>query len=270
MKRLATLVGCNYGKEPYALQGCFNDVDAIRRLLTDRFHFRPDDITVLTDAGGSANLPTGDNIKAALKSMVGRAEDGDLLFFHFSGCGTMDRTETGGVWPAIVPCDSDLINSKYFQEVVNRVPKGVTFTFTSDSSYSGQLIHGETEQIGASDILASNAASSYRKRSLPYMAAVSAPFLATSEPIWADLGIQLSACRSDEEALELGPEKAGGNSYGAFTYALLEVLQKNPTRLSSKALVTLARENLQAKGISQHPCLYCSTDETARLPFLLQ
>ncbi|KAF8706462.1 hypothetical protein HU200_030735 [Digitaria exilis] len=177
---LATLVGCNYGGTRYELRGCINDVLAMRDTLVARFGFAPTDITVLTDDGPSSGgvlLPTGANIKRALADMVSRAAPGDVLFFHYSGHGTLVPRRHGhghGVDEAIVPCDFNLIIDVDFREVVDRVPQGATLTMISDSCHSGGLIDQEKEQIGPSvdggDIAAPP--STTRRRFLPYGAVV--------------------------------------------------------------------------------------------------
>ncbi|KAK6944546.1 hypothetical protein RJ641_025648 [Dillenia turbinata] len=57
-------------------------------------------------------MPTGANIKQALKQMVDRAEAGDILFFHYSGHGTLiplKPTHPFRQHEAIVPCNFNLI-----------------------------------------------------------------------------------------------------------------------------------------------------------------
>ena len=68
-KMLATLVGCNYAGTEYELQGCINDVHAMRAVLLDPFGFAPGDVTVLTD-DDPKKLPTRDAIKGALDDMA--------------------------------------------------------------------------------------------------------------------------------------------------------------------------------------------------------
>lgn len=113
-KRLATLVGCNYFNTPNELHGCINDVESMRTLLVQRFGFVPEDIVVLTDAPSSPVVPTGANIRVALRGMVDRAEPGDVLFFHYSGHGTLipavkPHRGRGKREEAIVPVDFNLI-----------------------------------------------------------------------------------------------------------------------------------------------------------------
>lgn len=116
-KRLALLVGCNYHNTRYELHGCINDVLAMREVLVNRFGFKPTQIELLTDAPESPVMPTGANIKGALDKMVSKAEDGDVLFFHYSGHGTRIPSRKPGrpfrQDEAIVPCDFNLITGMH-------------------------------------------------------------------------------------------------------------------------------------------------------------
>ncbi|CAO2145480.1 unnamed protein product [Urochloa humidicola] len=177
---LATLVGCNYAGTPHELRGCINDVLAMRDTLVARFGFAPGDITVLTDddthLGGGVLIPTGANIKRALSDMVSRAAPGDVLFFHYSGHGTLvpRRHGHGQFDEAIVPCDFNLITDVDFRQLVDRVPEGATFTMVSDSCHSGGLIDQEKEQIGPSSVNDDDDGLAARghRRFLPYDAVV--------------------------------------------------------------------------------------------------
>jgi len=179
---LATLVGCNYAGTPHELRGCINDVLAMRDTLVARFGFAPGDTAVLTDDDRSAAvLPTGANIKRALADMVARAAPGDVLFFHYSGHGTLVPHRHGHdarqLDEAIVPCDFNLTTDVDFRQLVDLVPQGATFTMVSDSCHSGGLIDQEKEQIGPAAVtdLADGATATTRAvrgRFLPYATVV--------------------------------------------------------------------------------------------------
>ncbi|CAL4911776.1 unnamed protein product [Urochloa decumbens] len=305
---LATLVGCNYAGTPHELRGCINDVLAMRDTLVARFGFAPGDITVLTDDRVDAGvvIPTGANIKRALSDMVFRAAPGDVLFFHYSGHGTLvprRRHGHGEYDEAIVPCDFNLITDVDFRQLVDRVPEGATFTMVSDSCHSGGLIDQEKEQIGPSsggggDDLAARG----RRRFLPYDAVVghlagasgvdashhvanhlvalfgtdaSAKFHERHDapaPRRPDGGILLSGCQTDETSEDVAADDdaaEGGKACGAFSSAVQAVLAAaHPAAaVSNRELVMRAREELAEKGFEQHPCLYCS-DANADAPFL--
>lgn len=149
-KRMAVLVGCNYPNTQYELHGCINDVISMQRLLVERLGFDPKSIELLVDEGQESKvLPTGVNIKKALKNMIDEAEAGDVLFFHYSGHGTLVPSKYHlKKEEAIVPCDFNLITDVDFRQLVNGLPKGASFTILSDSCHSGGLIDKEKEQIG--------------------------------------------------------------------------------------------------------------------------
>ncbi|KAF7819196.1 metacaspase-9 [Senna tora] len=311
-KRLAVLVGCNYPNTPNELHGCINDVLEMRDMLVKRFGFEPTNIEVLTDdevggsGSGSRGLPTGANIKKALGDMVDKAEEGDVLYFHYSGHGTRIPSMKPGhpfrQEEAIVPCDFNLITDLDFRQLVNRVPNGASLTILSDSCHSGGLIDKEKEQIGPSSHKPENNGPSTPKpkpKTIPFSSILqhlsslsnintsdigthllhffgsdaslrfTLPFLdlESFQPLSPDDGILLSGCQADETSADMAPTLAGGKAYGAFSNAVHTVLQDNPRALTNRDLVVMARKLLQQKGFVQHPCLYCS-DHNADATFL--
>lgn len=92
-RKLALLVGINQyprGTEMRSLpslQGCVTDVELQRELLIHRFGFHPSDILTLTDSQA-----TRQNIETAfLEHLTEQAAAGDVVLFHFSGCGSRIR-----------------------------------------------------------------------------------------------------------------------------------------------------------------------------------
>ncbi|KAK6228553.1 hypothetical protein QQP08_005167 [Theobroma cacao] len=303
-KRLAVLVGCNYPNTKHELHGCINDVVAMREVLVERFGFDPSHVKLLTDAPGSLVMPTGANMKAALNEMVNKAEAGDVLFFHYSGHGTripsLKPDNHFRQDEAIVPCDFNLITDVDFRQLVNRLPKGATFTILSDSCHSGGLIDKEKEQIGPSTIKNTTSVS-YRVKTIPFQSVLQHLSSLTSintsdisthlleffgadaslkfrlpqlesdllESLKTDEGILLSGCQADETSADMNAIEGGGKAYGAFSNAVHMVLNENPGALSNRKVVLMARKVLEAQGFEQHPCLYCS-DGNSDATFLLQ
>ncbi|GAA0140155.1 hypothetical protein LIER_01561 [Lithospermum erythrorhizon] len=309
-RRLAVLVGCNYPDTRNELHGCYNDVLAMKELLkSERFGFEEDNIEIMTDKHGSSNMPTGVNIKKALSKMIDQAKPGDVLIFHYSGHGTLiDLNKSGHLYKkkkeeAIVPTDFNMITNLDFRNLVNRLPKGATFTIISDSCHSGGLIDKEKEQIGPSsdnnttpeDVL------SQKKKSkniqfetvlehLSSLTNINTQDMGTHlleifgadasirfrepnledafKPLKEDEGILLSGCQANETSADI-EEDGGKRSYGAFSNAIQIVLKENPGPLSNRELVIKARNILNKQHIEQHPCLYCS-DENANSTFLSQ
>ncbi|CAJ2671895.1 metacaspase-9 [Trifolium pratense] len=310
-KRLAVLVGCNYPNTSNELHGCINDVLAMKETLVKSFGFDHSNIKLLTDEpkNSSSTMPTGANIKQALAEMIDQAEEGDVLYFHYSGHGTRIPSKKNGhpfrQEEAIVPCDFNLITDLDFRQLVNRIPKGASLTILSDSCHSGGLIDKEKEQIGPSKLEEEKNGtlkqSDNKPKSIPYesilqhlssLTNINTTDIGThlleffgsdaslrfrlpvldrelSQPLKSDEGILLSGCQSDETSADMSPNMSNGKAYGAFSNAVQIVLKDNKEKLSNREVVMKARDVLQRQGFVQHPCLYCS-DENADDIFLLQ
>ncbi|XP_042515650.1 metacaspase-9 [Macadamia integrifolia] len=303
-KRLATLVGCNYANTRNELYGCTNDVLAIQDVLISRFGFDSKEIQLLTDQPGSPLMPTGANILKVLNKMIDQAEDGDVLYFHYSGHGTR-IPKPGHAFlkdEAIVPCDFNLITDVDFRKLVNRLPSGASFTILSDSCHSGGLIDKEKEQIGPSSTTKPSK-NGHKSKAIPYESVLhhlttisgiessdignhlcqafgddaSSKFRlqATHEhnllgSVKPDAGILLSGCQANETSADASAsDNSEGKAYGAFSNAVQMVLKAHASPLSYREVVTQARKLLTEQGYEQHPCLYCS-DENAEKPFLWQ
>ncbi|KAK2661424.1 hypothetical protein Ddye_007957 [Dipteronia dyeriana] len=308
-QRRAVLVGCNYPNTNSELHGCINDVVAMKEVLIKRFKFESSGIELLTDATEPGSslviMPTGANIKAALKRMVDGAEAGDVLFFHYSGHGTrIPSMKPGRPFrqdEAIVPTDFNLITDLDFRQLVNRLPKGTSFTILSDSCHSGGLIDKEKEQIGpsSSSIIENN---DKNCKTIPFQSIIehlsSLTSINTSDigthlleffggdasirfqlPLHElesfeslkphDEGILLSGCQANETSADMNPVEGGGKAYGAFSDAVQRVLKENSGALSNREVVMMARKVLEETGFRQHPCLYCN-DDNAEAKFLWQ
>ncbi|KAJ8449719.1 hypothetical protein Cgig2_001375 [Carnegiea gigantea] len=289
-KRLAVLVGCNYPNTENELHGCINDVLGMKQVLIERFGFKEEDIELMIDEPtGSSVMPTGANIKKTLRRMIHSAKEGDVLYFHYSGHGTLipslKPNEPHRKDEAIVPCDFNLITDMDFRELVNQLPPKTTLTILSDSCHSGGLIDQEKEQIGPSTIASRHPQPHHsRPKLIPFesileklkqLTSLDTPSIAThmreqfkeeaslsfclneatshDRAITGDYGILLSGCQANETSADAHMDEEGGKAYGAFSNAVRKVLEENPGRVSNKEVVIKAREVLHKQGFRQHP-----------------
>ena len=74
----ALLVGLNYSRTPYALQGCINDVTRMRSLLLANGYL-PQNMTTLVDSD-AARMPTRARILQELTRLV--STNSTELLFH--------------------------------------------------------------------------------------------------------------------------------------------------------------------------------------------
>ena len=90
---LALMVGVGQYKSPSIprLRGPRNDVEALRRVLVDRYGFPASNVCVLVD-----DTATTANFEKAFRSaLVNRARPGDVALFYFSGHGSQMKDDNG-------------------------------------------------------------------------------------------------------------------------------------------------------------------------------
>lgn len=144
-------MGCNYPGTEAELNGCVNDVMAMKKLLQEIYGFQEDDFTLLIDTDTSYEQPTGRNIKTKLRESVAASQPGDVLFLHFSGHGTQipgDGAEEADMKDeAICPTDMNLILDDDLREILQGLNDEVFFTFVSDCCHSGGMLDHAAIQI---------------------------------------------------------------------------------------------------------------------------
>lgn len=157
MGRSALLIGCNYPGTKAELRGCINDVWDFKQTLTQCMGFDEGNIAIMIDTDQQYTQPTGKNIKAHLSKMVTEAQDGDLLFVHFSGHGTQvpsdDPEEKDSKDEAICPCDMNIITDADLTLIFAPLAeKDVKLTFVADCCHSGTMLdHDEVIITGPKD-----------------------------------------------------------------------------------------------------------------------
>ena len=115
----ALLVGVSqYPNLPIELQlkAPANDVRLMRQVLLQR-GFAADHIETLADGVEGARLPTRASVVGALQGLAGRARNGDTVFVHFSGHGSLQSINDGPAaslrWqPVFLPRDVQGWNGK--------------------------------------------------------------------------------------------------------------------------------------------------------------
>ena len=101
-RKLALLIGINQYRNA-TLNGCLTDVELQRELLTYRFGFQPSDIKVLTN-----QQATRSQIETAFtEHLIQQAKPDDVVVFHFSGFGSLQKlgTTIDDVQPILLTAD---------------------------------------------------------------------------------------------------------------------------------------------------------------------
>ena len=153
----ALLIGINYIGSERQLNGCQNDVDAVRLMLIGTFGFKSENIQMMKDA----DSPTRDNILAQLRKLVDSSKYGDELYVHYSGHGStvldLNGDEAGTYDETIVAVDMQLIvDDELCKILINGLPAGVKLRAVFDSCHSGSIldmpyIYDSNEQISVAN-----------------------------------------------------------------------------------------------------------------------
>jgi hypothetical protein len=102
------------------------------------------------------NQATRANVKREFEAMVKESKDGDILVLTFSGHGTStaDRSgdEADGRDEALCLYDGLMIDDE-IRAILNKLPKGVKFTFVSDSCHSGTVTRSFISAMDSDDKL---------------------------------------------------------------------------------------------------------------------
>lgn len=146
-KKAALLIGINYKGSRHQLNGCENDVIAVKEMLVTKMGFDEKNIMVLTESEQASNLkPTRNNILRAIDWLVQKGDEGfGSLWFHYSGHGSYFRDRNGderdGYDECVVCSDMRFITDDEFRlRLVNRVRADSKLFCLMDCCHSGTML----------------------------------------------------------------------------------------------------------------------------------
>jgi hypothetical protein len=228
------LVGINYLNSPYGLNGCINDTNRIKELLSS---YGFNDLKILTD--NTVIKPTKTNILNELRNLIVNANSGDVLFFQFSGHGSWNYDkngdETDGRDEILVSSDlQNILDDELKSVIQSNMKNGVTLIGLFDSCHSGTILDLKYNYLDSSN---------YNNYS-------------ENNNVTECTGnvIMISGCMDTQTSSDALIE----NKYqGAMTWSFIDCINKNPN-CSWRELLQNMRDLLKKKGFPQIPQL--STD----------
>lgn len=138
----ALLVGINYRGTGSELNGCINDVNAVKQYLL-KSGYGEQDITMLTD--DTEIKPTHRNISTALHALI--MSGAEQLYFHYSGHGSWQKDTSGdeadGRDESIVPIDyaaTGMLTDDQLRGLLSFMPVRSKLTAVLDSCHSGTAL----------------------------------------------------------------------------------------------------------------------------------
>jgi hypothetical protein len=249
VRRHALLIGINEygGGNVSPLSGTHNDIRLVRGLLSSRFDFASDDITVMLD-----EQATHTGIIDAIRDLSERVGHGDIVYIHFSGHGsrTPDAADNNRLKPTLIPFgarsgsadaadnldDYDILSDQLKAVVAEISAKTENIAFVSDSCHSGTITRG-------ADVLAT--------RSVPDDIR---PHPAIGAPVPDNVAwISVAACGVTELAREYRGDD--GLIYGAFTWFWVRALQSSASGDTWQMVMDRTIALMRNAGIPQNPVL---------------
>lgn len=248
-RKLALLVGVDkYPDSP--LHGCVTDVDLQRELLIHRFGFVPSDILTLTDAQA-----TRDNIETAFVTHLSeQAKPGDVVVFHFSGCGSrVSLGESPGIMQnSLVPADdvvpllanravNDILEETLLLLVRELATENAIAILDTSYPYPGFPKNGNLR---------------IRSRPRPTIGQPSLAELTFAEGLRSrpNLGPDAAVLAAGANSQLAAEQEWNGFTAGLFTYALTQTLWWATPASSFSVCFSRAAGNVeQTAGLSQQP-----------------
>ena len=285
MLKKAFLVGINvYAGAP--LQGCINDVKAMKEVLQSLYGFVEDDIRLITDKEATAN-----GIVDGLNWLAEGGDEKSVRVFHYAGHGHFAPDASGdepdGSDEALVAYDHKksgyLIDDK-LKELYDRFPANTNLTLIMDCCHSGSNNRGpkeimyrfipntlaERKAIAAAKKKFHEAQRAFvmrevnefarvRGRDVEFEQRIKAAMQKFQKQRFGDVRVRegnvlLAACQSDQQAADA---KMGRNFHGAFTCYLIKFLREANGRISYRSLIEKVGKELHAHQFGQVPQLEC-------------
>jgi hypothetical protein len=122
------------------LNCCVADANSVVSLLSDAFAFDSSDVTLITD--GAA---TRDGVLAALTTMIGASQAGDVALFYYSGHGSMQPDDPNDpncqrFYESMCTATRPFLTDKDLFGIADQLqPSFTNFTVIADSCHSGGL-----------------------------------------------------------------------------------------------------------------------------------
>lgn len=243
-QKRALLVGINYLKTPNArLYGCINDVVNTKKMLTEKFGYDSQNITLLRDDDILA-LPTRNNIMNQLNTIVASSTNTTETWIHYSGHGAQildtDNDESDSLDEIIVPSDypiSGIISDDELFSAISKIKGRVLLFFDSCHSATVCDLQYSREYKGGEFVKTVN----NRK------------YIANPNII------MMSGSRDNQTSADTY-NPVTKQAVGAFTDKLLEAFSVTPEKMDLLKVYNTVCFNLSKSGYEQFPIFSTSSD----------
>jgi hypothetical protein len=235
----ALLIGINYIGTPSQLNGCINDINSLKNILTTKYDFKADAETIKIITDETVQKPTRDNILAAFKQLLESGAEGDLLFFAYSGHGsnTIDSNRdevAGGRDEMLISSDlKGIVDDELKALIQTYLKQNVTLFALFDCCFSGTVLDLKYQYLDSLD---------------------NDNFTINTNEVETNGNvIMISGCNDNQTSADA---YINAKYQGAMTWALLSSLNATQTKpLSWRNLLTQMRDTLKTSQFEQLPQL---------------
>lgn len=278
------LVGIdNYPPSVNPLRGCVNDIRRVETLLKERIgRDEPLEQRILTD-----DKATWQGIVDGFRQHLTKAKAGDVALFYYSGHGSQAPSppefwplepdhldETLVCWDSREPGRWDLADKELAQLIAEVAEKGAHIAVILDCCHSGSGTRNA--DVSDEEVRVRRVPTDQRLRPIETFLVTAAQATALSGGTrslegggWYTLPrgrhVVLAACSPAEEAKEL---ILGGEQRGAFSYFLLDTLQRAGQTLTYRDLFKRVNALVRARVSAQSPQLEATETPDLNQPFL--
>lgn len=255
----ALLIGINYLKTDFELNGCINDSQRLGHFLASKRYFRSTDMIMMNDELKEDRYPTKENILKQLNNLVNFARNNRNksvdLFVSYSGHGYYLKDKNGdeidGRDEVLCPVDCDtqgyITDDVLRSHFVDKLPRNVKLVMMIDACHSGTAL---------------DLRYSYKANSSPIT--MNNRITNTQCDV-----VMISGCRDSQTSADAYLANPDLNRYqyqGAMTASFLDNYRDNVTYDN---LIRSMRKWLDENGFDQVPQLSSGKFINVKSPFLL-
>lgn len=260
MTKKALLIGINYKGMDCELNGCINDCNRIKELLIKSFDYNENNIVCLTD--DTILKPTKENILQEFNNLLENVTKDDTLCFFYSGHGTqikdIHNDEQSGMDDAIYTLDEDVIVDDDILDILTKL-NGAHITLFFDCCHSGTMCDLQFN-LRYKGRMANPLYEIWTEKSKPINGTICM--------FSGCLDKQTSADASFESTVIKNGKKTVVND-GAFTYMLIDCINKQKQNLTNKELLTMLHNHLKKNNFDQIPQLSCNSSNLFDYQFFI-
>lgn len=265
MTKRALLIGINRYQIPGAdLNGCVNDVNNMKAVLSKFYGFKPRDIDVLTDYKATKRA-----MQTGIRSLVSKARRGDVLLLHYSGHGAnvpdKNGDEADNRDEILCPTDLDWkspLTDDWLRATFDKLRAGVSLTVIMDCCHSGTNTRAILPPDAPMrprylpnpwDMMAEESGRKLRGRLRGELRTSARARRKRSDVVVADIPeILITGCRDTQTSADA---YIAGSYNGALTYNLVSVLNQAKGKISYRDLHSKTVAKLKKGRYSQVPQL---------------